>query len=341
MDEGAIWSSVDRLIDRASSTADLLHHGLATFAARRLRAQGRPVPAQLEHEERLAAITAMTAPEVLGRARDAYDGPMLLLKGPEVAARYPDPSLRPFHDLDLLVQDAGEAQRALLAAGFQVPDGEKDKPDLHHRAPLLWPGLPLLVEIHDRPKWLQGIGAPPTEELFALAGPSVANQDVLALSSGPHALLLAVHSWTHQPLRRVLDLVDVLLVSRDADPHEVSALAANWNVARLWHTVQAAAIALLADGPTPLPCRIWARNLSEVRERTVLESHLERWLSPLGAWPARQALAASGAALRNDLRPAPGQSWAAKLGRVSVAIRHSFMPESDHERLERAAVRRP
>ena len=133
------------------------------------------------------------------------------------------------------------------------------------------------------------------------------------MSSGPHALLLAVHSWTHQPLRRVLDLVDVLLVSRDADPQETSALAARWHLARLWHTVQAAALALLADGPTPLPCLIWARNLSEVRERTVLETHLERWLSPLGAWPTRQALAASGAALRNDLQPAPGQSWAAQL----------------------------
>jgi hypothetical protein len=332
MDEHAIWSSVDKLVDRASSTADLLLHRLATFAARRLRAQGHPVPAQLEEEERLAAITAMTAPEVLARARDAYDGPMMLLKGPEVAARYPDPLLRPFHDLDLLVHDAGEAHRALLAAGFQVADEKWDKPGIQHRTPLLWPGLPLLVEIHDRPKWVQEISAPPTEELFTLAGPSAANRNVLALSSGPHALLLAVHSWAHQPLRRVLDLVDVLLVSREADPHELSALAEHWHVARLWHTVQATALALLAEGPTPLLCRIWARNLSEVRERTVLETHLERWLSPLGAWPARQALAAAGAALRDDLQPAPGESWAAKLGSVSVAIRHSFMPESDHER---------
>src|SRR5579864_6868044 len=145
MDEHAIWSSVDKLVDRTPSTADLLLHRLAPFAARRLRAQGRPVPAQLEHEERLAAIATLTAPEMLNRARDAYDGPMLLLKGPEVAARYPDPSLRTFHDLDLLVHDSGEAQRALLAAGFQVAEGEKDEPHLYHRAALLWPGLPLLV----------------------------------------------------------------------------------------------------------------------------------------------------------------------------------------------------
>jgi len=71
MEKDAIWLSVDRLVDRASSTADILAHRLATFAARRLRAQGRPVPAELEHEERLAAVAAMTVPDVLARAQGA------------------------------------------------------------------------------------------------------------------------------------------------------------------------------------------------------------------------------------------------------------------------------
>ena len=43
---------------------------------------------------------------------------LILMKGPEAAARYPDPALRPFCDLDFLVDDPAAAHRALMAAGF-------------------------------------------------------------------------------------------------------------------------------------------------------------------------------------------------------------------------------
>ena len=50
--------------------------------------------------------------------RAAYDGTLALMKGPEVAAHYPDPRLRTYCDLDFLVDSPEPAHRALLSAGF-------------------------------------------------------------------------------------------------------------------------------------------------------------------------------------------------------------------------------
>ena len=82
------------------------------------------------------------------------------MKGPEVALRYPGPALRGFRDLDLLVPDAPAVQRELLAAGFE-PVGLPEKyAAIHHLRPLAYPGLPLLVEVHDRPKWPEHLRTP-------------------------------------------------------------------------------------------------------------------------------------------------------------------------------------
>ena len=65
----------------------------------------------------------MLARCILGKARCAYGGALMLMKGPEVAAHYPLPSDRPFRDLDLLVEYPAAAHRALIGAGFvQVAD---------------------------------------------------------------------------------------------------------------------------------------------------------------------------------------------------------------------------
>ena len=68
--------------------------------------------------ERWAAGTLLAAPETLARVRRVVDGPILLHKGPEAAAAYPDPVMRGFDDIDLIVRDAPAVQRALVRAGF-------------------------------------------------------------------------------------------------------------------------------------------------------------------------------------------------------------------------------
>ena len=102
-------------------------------------------------------MQALAVPPLLERVRAACDGPLVVMKGPEVAARYAEPSTRPFRDLDLLACDAAAVQRSLLDAGFQVAGEPELYVDIHHLRPLYWPGLPLVIEVHQRPKWPAGL----------------------------------------------------------------------------------------------------------------------------------------------------------------------------------------
>ena len=215
----AIWQGVDRLVDRAPTIADIRSHRIELLAARRWRALGRTVPDELVELERTSALHRLVVPRLLERVRDAYDGPMIVHKGPEVAAHYPDPILRDFGDVDLIVRNAEEAQRALIAAGFEEIGDPALYVDIQHLRPLRWPELPLRVEIHSRPKWVSTLAAPRADELFAAAVPSTTTIDgFLALPPEHHALLLAAHSWAHEPMRLLRDVVDIAAVADAADP---------------------------------------------------------------------------------------------------------------------------
>ena len=244
-----LWPRLDALIDRAGD-ADLRSHRLEVLGARRRRANGRPVPAAFVEQERAAAVAAITAPLVLERVAAAYEKPAVLVKGPEVAALYPAPALRNYWDLDLLVGDAEEAQNALLAAGFEAVGDPDLYVDIHHLRPLRPPGLVLAVELHTTPKWLDGRMAPAVSELLAASIPRDEGPGgIRRLPPEQHALLLAAHSWAHEPLRRLRDLLDIALVAAAADPAETARLARSWGIERFWRTTRAV-LAGLEDGRT-------------------------------------------------------------------------------------------
>lgn len=328
-----LWSGVGRLVDRAARVTDLTFHGLHLIAARRYRETGRLVPRSIRDAERLAAITTLVAPIVLQQARNAYDRTMVLMKGPEIAVRYPDPALRPFGDLDLLVPDAAEAQRALIAAGFR-PDGSPERyVGIHHLQPLRWPGSPLVVELHDRPKWIDGLRPPSRAELLASALPgSTGVAGVLALAPDLHALVIAAHSWAHSPLGRLVHLVDVAAVTQGLDRSELRRRAAQLGLKRVWDTTIAATDCVLGEAATPWALRLWARNLVAARERTVLESHLGCWLPPWWALDTRAALGASAFTASRELGPHGGEPWRRKLRRTAYAFRDAGRRLSDHHR---------
>jgi hypothetical protein len=328
-----LWDAVDRVVDRAPRLSDLRGHGLHLLAGRRWQDAGRPLPPELIVEQRACAVLSLVALHVLEQARDACTEPPVLMKGPELAVRYPDPALRPYRDLDLLAADAHRTQRELIAAGFE-PIGIPGRYEgIHHLRPLRRPDLPLIVEVHDRPKWVEGIPAPPTDELLAAAVPSACGlSGVLALAPSHHALAVAAHSWAHVPLSRIVHLVDVAALLPELDLDETAALAARWGVDRVWRTTLAAVDGVFPCAGVPGFVPPWARNLRDVRERTVLESHLERWFSAFSAFPPADACGRSAGALGRALRPRHGESGANKLRRTARAARDAFTRQSDHHR---------
>jgi len=326
-----LWAAVDGLVDRAPTVADLRSHRLELFAARRWRLAGRAVPPDMAQLERAAAVVAMTVPVLLRHVRAAYAGPAILHKGPEVAAHYPDPTLRMFGDIDLLVPNAEEAQRALLAAGFELTGDPEIYRDIHHLQPLQWEELPVVVEIHSRPKWVDSLSPPTVVELLDAAVPSTVDDDFLALPPAQHALLLAAHSWAHDPLRRLRDLIDIAAVAASADRAEVVRLAREWGAVRLWRSTDEALASVLTGAPAPLSVRTWARNVANVRERTVLEHHMQRWLSNFWILPRRRAALTLPTILLQEVRPAPHETWGEKLRRTARALRNASRRRSEHE----------
>jgi hypothetical protein len=327
----AVWAGVDRLCERADDRS-LVFHRLEPFAARRLRRLGREVPPELVEVERLGAAFALAATAHLTRAREAVDGPLLVVKGPELAARYPEPTLRISRDLDFVAPDPRDVQGALLAAGFV----EAGDPDLYARAPhlipLAWPGLPVELEVHARPNWPRWLPAPPAAELLEGAIPSAAGvEGVLAPAPERHLLVVVAHAWTHGPLQRLRDLLDVAVLAAEADAAEVERLARAWGIPKLWRTTAAVADALFLGEPPPRALRGWAKNLAEARERTVLEQHVGRWRGWFDALPPALATRAALREVGEDLTPAPGESWGDKLDRSRRAVRNAFVRRSEHD----------
>jgi putative nucleotidyltransferase-like protein len=326
-DSNPLWSAVGALIDGASIDG-VLAHKLAPLAAGRRRAAGEPVPEAFAAEERAASFAALSAGALLRRIREIGDGPLLLLKGPEVAELYPANGRR-FGDIDVLTPDAQGLHRALREHGFVEVETPFDHTEHHHLPPLRWPVIPLYVEVHSSPNWPQGIAPPPVAEILEAAVPSVVDIDGFsAPSRAHHAILLAAHSWAHEPLKTLRDLVDIAVLAAEEDSAELDRGSISWGLGRVWGTTRGAIDALFFDGRPSAALRIWARHLAAVRERTVFETHLQGALHPFWERPPGPAASKSLAAIRKDLLPAQGESWETKLGRAQRAIREAHLPRT-------------
>jgi hypothetical protein len=324
-----LWESVDALAARAPGLGDLRFHGLQLVAARRA---ARPLPLPLRLEQQLAAVRRLCTPGLLTRARDAIEGDILLLKGPEAAARWRPEACRPFVDLDLLVQDSAAAQAALIAAGFHEVGDPRLYDGIHHLRPLQWADEPLTLELHHRPKWPARLPAPPLHELRRGAVPSATGvPGIGAPAPAAHALLLAGHSWAHAPLASLRHLIDVAAVTEEAGRAPVARLARRWDCGRLWDTTIAAVDAVLLGGPPTLATRTWGRYLVEAREHTVLERHLQEAAAPLWGLPPGAAAAAIGARAHALARAPRDETWAAKLQRTRRALRDARVARSVHD----------
>jgi hypothetical protein len=330
-----LWDHVDRLVDRSGSLDSLRTHRLQLLAARRWRALGRPVPAEVDVEEFSSLIRVQVFRQLLDTLRDAYDGPIMVMKGLEIAAHYPSPALRIQNDLDVLVDDAESAYAAAVAAGL-MPVGPEERyySGLHHVRPLVLPEHPtVMLEIHRRPNWVPWALAPSALELLGSAVPSrLGLPGLLAPAPEHHAVLVATHAWGDVPLRRVSDMVDVLALLDGGDPGKADAIAAAWRVDRMWRTTVRAARAVILDEPPPWWLRRIAPEAVELRDRTVLENHLKTWLGIPLALPPRRAVAEFRHTLASEVLLQDGERWGERAQRVTQGLRHLNRPNAEHQR---------
>jgi hypothetical protein len=78
-----------------------------------------------------------------------------------------------------------------------------------------------------------------------------------------------------------------------------------------------------------------------VRDRTVVEAHLEDWVSSYWILPPARAVVASATALAREVMPREDETWASKLRRSRLAVSHAFMRKSQHDRALQERRERP
>jgi hypothetical protein len=116
------------------------------------------------------------------------------------------------------------------------------------------------------------------------------------------------------------------------DRASATALADRWGCGRLFGVTLRAAESLFLGRRRPLAVRVWARHLSDVRDRTVFEGHVARHFEPawrVGSLAAPAALARGAFA---DLRPREGESWRHKGARARRALRSAGDAKSAYDR---------
>jgi Uncharacterised nucleotidyltransferase len=322
-----MWDQIDQLLARAPHEQALRLHRVELLEARRRRAASLDL-GTLIGDETSAVVRDLAAIPLLARVRAAWDGPLVLHKGPEVALDYPGPRLRRFWDLDLLTDDAAGLHAVLLAGGFQEIDEEESA---HHLRPLRWPGLPLTLELHTRPNWAPRVPAPTTDELIAGAVPTRLGIDGLdTFAPAHHTLVLAAHAWSHEQLGRLGNLIDVAVTLQQSDESEVAALARRWGCARMWRTTRAAIGAVLEGSRRSAAVALWARHLRDVRERTVFQWHVKDALAPLWGLPHAQVPRALATEARGTAGARGVEPWGTKLRRTRLALRNAGTARSDH-----------
>jgi Uncharacterised nucleotidyltransferase len=315
----ALWSSVERVLGEAELNG-VLSHKLGALVAWLRRQRGAEVPPALAAAERSAALARLTVVPLLERIRASCDGPLVVIKGPELARLYPGQA-RSFVDVDLLVPDAPAVQRSLRAAGF----GETGEfyEDAHHLRPLKWPTLGLNVEVHKHPSWPKRLHPPRFDEILEAARPASAGVDgVLVPDPRQHALLVTAHAWKENPLGTMRDLVDAAAIATTASAAEIDATAADWGLNRIWHATRTTIDSLLEGRRLRRPLRWWAGHLEELRDRTVLEEYLRWWLQGFWKLPPHLALLDTCDGIRRQLRRRPGEGWGAKLVRSAQSAAH-------------------
>jgi hypothetical protein len=197
-----------------------------------------PVPeavlGQLQNVYRGSVLHGMVSERELAKVLDALNEasvPVLVLKGAAVADSYPYATLRPYVDLDILVQkdQLFKAREALLSLGYQGDEAGEWVMEKHSHLPrLASDDKQLSVELHWRLD-SEGAGSSlPVEDLWQRAEPwSVQDQPALRLDPVDAVLYQCNHAlYRHRGAMGLRPICDVALMIKSWDPEQWQELLA-------------------------------------------------------------------------------------------------------------------
>ena len=179
----------------------------------------------LQRDFYVAAARAMVAEwrlvSVL-KALEAADVPALVIKGAAIAAWYPDPALRPYGDLDLLVRrtQLDEAVSALERQGYHCTYSPAWSLEYGYDVPMASHDGTSVVELHWRLDYSAGVGCLPVEDLWERAIPYLMDgQAGLQLEPVDMVLHLCSHATVkHRAHLGLRPLYDLAQITRDWEP---------------------------------------------------------------------------------------------------------------------------
>jgi hypothetical protein len=87
---------------------------------------------------------------------------------------------------------------------------------------------------------------------------------------------------------------------------------------------------MLRDEQEPGLVGVWARYLRELREPTVLEMHVQAWLSPFWLTTPGPAARKALQAFLRDFQPRPNQTWGGKVRQTVRAVTHPRRSRTEH-----------
>lgn len=223
----------------------------------------------------------------LAQLAEVIDQPLILLKGADLAFRYPFPNARPLGDIDILLEDPLDAFHRLKDSGYHGAAASSLPNDYHH-LPVLVPhtkGLRVPVELHRSLGMFPWINQPSVQQCFDSSVDSPLRiPNVRSLSPEFNTVYVAAHAWRHSPLSRMGYLVDVASALLSTEPESAGRMAAEWNMSHIWRqTYSAMQYLVRGQGSRPLSVATWARHLTTLEPRSHDVDQLTRLFSGAGA----------------------------------------------------------
>lgn len=320
---------------------------------------GRDIPAELrdglQRDFYVAAARAMVAERRLAsvlKALEATSVPALVLKGAAIAAWYPDPALRPYGDLDVLVPrtQLDEAVEALEGLGYHCTYSRAWSLEYGYDVPMASDDGLSVVELHWRLDYPEGVGRLPLKDLWERAVPCTLGEQAglqvagLQLEAVDMVLHLCAHATIkHRArlgLRPLCDLAQITQEWESAEWKTLARRASFYGLARPVYLMLTLAIqvlglpapvevmsALLPPGSTPLPSNLAA---------LLLESKHLKWRRQRIDVPVAIVQAGAEATLMGKLRRL---LWHLFLPREGMAVIYRI--PADSPRIWLTYLRRP